>query len=56
MSESDFLKYFKLCDQFYDAKRAITEEKTTIGTLIEQGARSSKVKMAIQKLEDNKAF
>ena len=54
--ESDLMKYFKLCDQFYDAKRAITAEKTTIDNLIEQGARSSRVKMAIQKLQDNKAI
>ena len=53
--ESDLMKYFKLCDQFYDAKRAIVAEKTTIDNLIEQGARSSRVKMAIQKLHDNKA-
>ena len=50
--ESDLMKYFKLCD----AKRAIVAEKTTIDNLIEQGARSSRVKMAIQKLQDNKAI
>ena len=54
--ESDSMKYFKLCDQFYDAKRAIVAEKTTIDNLIEQGARSSRVKMAIQKRQDNKAI
>ena len=54
--ESDLMKYFKLCDQFYDAKRAIVAEKTTIDNIIEQGARSSRVKMAIQKLQDNKAI
>ena len=54
--ESDLMKYFKLCDQFYDAKRAIVAEQTTIDNLIEQGARSSRVKMAIQKLQDNKAI
>ena len=50
------MKYFKLCDQFYDAKRAIVAEKTTIDNQIEQGARSSRVKIAIQKLQDNKAI
>ena len=54
--ESDLMKYFKLCDQFHDAKRAIIAEKTTIDNLIEQGARSSRVKMDIQKLQDNKAI
>ena len=54
--ESDLMKYFKLCDQFYDAKRAIVAEKTTIDNLVEPGARSSGVKMAIQKLQDNKAI
>ena len=46
----------KLCDQFDDAKRIIEAEKMTINKLIEQGARSSHVKLAIQKLQDNKAI
>ena len=55
-SENDILKYSKLCDQFHDPKRVITAEKTTIDKLIEQGVKSSRVKMAIQKLQDNKAI
>ena len=54
--ESDLMKHLKLCDQFYDAKRAIIAEETTLDYLIEQGARSNRVKMAIQKLQDNKAI
>ena len=50
------MKHLKLCDQFYDAKRAIIAEETTLDYLIEQGARSNRVKMAIQKLQDNKAI
>ena len=55
-SESDILKYSKLCDQFHDPKRVVTAEETTIDKLIEQGVKSSRVKMAIQKLQDNKAI
>ena len=55
-NENDLMKYLKLCDQFYDAKRMIEAEKMTISKLIEQGARSSHVKQAIQKLQDNKAI
>ena len=55
-NENDLMKYMKLCDQFYDAKRIIEAEKMTISKLIEQGARSSHVKLAIQKLQDNKAI
>ena len=53
---NDLLKFFKLCDQFYDAKRAIIAQKTTIDNLIQQGARSSRVKTAVEKLQDNKAI
>ena len=35
-SESDILKYSKLCDQFHDPKRVVTAEETTIDKLIEQ--------------------
>ena len=55
-NENDLMKYMKLCDQFYDAKRIIEAEKMTISKLIEQGARSSHVKLAIQKLQDIKAI
>ena len=55
-SENDILKYSKLCDQFHDPKRVITAEETTIDKLIEQGVKSSRVKMAIQKLQDNEAI
>ena len=55
-SENDLLKFTKLCDQFHDAKRTIIAEKTTIDKLIEQAARSSKVKMAIQKIQEKKAI
>ena len=55
-NENDLMKYMKLCDQFYDAKRIIEAEKMTISKLIGQGARSSHVKLAIQKLQDNKAI
>ena len=43
-NENDLMKYMKLCDQFYDAKRIIKAEKMTINKLIEQGARSSHVR------------
>ena len=46
-NENDLMKYMKLCDQFFDAKRIIEAEKMTISKLIEQGARSSHVKLAI---------
>ena len=55
-NENDLMKYMKLCDQFYDAKRIIEAEKMTIKKLNEQGARSSHVKLAIQKLQENKAI
>ena len=53
-SEIDILKF--TCDQSHDAKRTITAEKTTINKLIEQGANSSKSKMAIQKFQEYKAI
>ena len=50
------MKYIIFGDQFYDAKRILAAEKATIDRLVEQGARSSRVKLAIQKLQDNKAI
>ena len=55
-NENDLLKYLKLGDQLYAAKGILAAEKTTIDKLIEQRARSSHVKLAIQKLQDNKAI
>ena len=52
-SENDLLKF---TSAFHDVKRTITAEKTKIDKLIKQGARSRKVKMAIQKFQEYEAI
>ena len=49
--KGQFLRYCKLSDHFNDYRVKIQDEIVTTGSLIAQGARSTKVKSAYQKFE-----